>query len=369
MDRTKEFAELTRGNTGSKGSSSLISSSLPAVKTQSAFNEAAAEIARGVHKTSHVLAKLTKLVQSQGLFDDPTEEINSLIFRIKQELGELNSKCDSAQQYVDGQKRGFKKGGVDAHHTNVVGHLKTGLAHATKDFKTILEVRSNKIKDQQTRKKELTGGGVLSPMRANAQLATQNKARAGQLAANNPFANNNLPYGMNQRRSGAAVGAAGGAMAPPLPGADLYSRPQNGASGQPPIAAGGRYQGEVASQSDSSNDDFGHTGSSAAQMEEQQLLLQPPTQYYEDRIKAADEIESTIGELGQLFRRLTTMIHEQQEMVERIDEDIENAVGSVDQAHGALQKAYDAASSNRALYMKLGGILAIFFLFFTIFLM
>ena len=105
------------------------------------------------------------------------------------------------------------------------------------------------------------------------------------------------------------------------------------------------------------------------QMEEQQLLLAPPNQYFDDRLKAADEIESTIGELGQLFRRLTTMISEQQEMVERIDEDIENAVSSVDQAHGALQKAYDAAASNRGLYMKIGGILALFFLFFTVFLM
>ena len=360
MDRTKEFAELARA---SGKSSSAAKSTLPAVKSQSAFNEAAAEIARGVHKTSQVLAKLTKLVQSQGLFDDPTEEINSLIFRIKQELGELNSKCDSAQQYVDGQKRGLSKG-VDAHHTNVVGHLKTGLAHATKDFKTILEVRSNKIKDQQTRKKELTGGGVLSPMRANAQLGAQNKARANQMAANNPFGNSNLPYGMSQRKGGEGAGG-GGAMPPPMPdpysasaagGASVYHEAEQGSGSG--IGKGGQVY-------DANNSG----GSSMAQMEEQQLLLAPPTQYYEDRIKAADEIESTIGELGQLFRRLTTMIHEQQEMVERIDEDIENAVGSVDQAHGALQKAYDAASSNRALYMKLGGILALFFLFFTVFLM
>ena len=81
-------------------SSSAARSSLPAVKSQSAFNEAAAEIARGVHKTSQVLAKLTKLVQSQGLFDDPTEEINGLIFRIKQELGDLLYKI-SSQKFQD----------------------------------------------------------------------------------------------------------------------------------------------------------------------------------------------------------------------------------------------------------------------------
>ena len=143
MDRTKEFEKLITG----KGTAVKQSSRAPAVKSASAFNEAASEIARGVHKTSQVLAKLTKLVQSQGLFDDPTEEINGLIFRIKQELADLNTKCDSAQQYVDSQKRGFRKGekGQDAHHMNVVGHLKTGLAHTTKDFKTILIVRNLQI--------------------------------------------------------------------------------------------------------------------------------------------------------------------------------------------------------------------------------
>lgn len=360
MDRTKEFEKLVQG----KGSGTKQATRAPAVKSASAFNEAASEIARGVHKTSQVLAKLTKLVQSQGLFDDPTEEINGLIFRIKQELAELNTKCDSAQQYVDSQKRGYvAKGdkGQDAHHMNVVGHLKTGLAHATKDFKTILEVRSNKIKDQQTRKKELTGGGMLSPMKANANLGAQNKARAQQMAASNPFQMaDNTPYGLNNRKPG-PLGAVGSGVNNPIassagpPKVDMYAMDYNSAS----VTGGGANGGRDQEQGDMS----------AVQIEEQQLLLAPPTQYYEDRVKAADEIESTIGELGQLFRRLTTMINEQQDMVERIDEDIENATSSVDQAHGALQKAYDAAASNRGLYMKIGGILALFFLFFTVFLM
>jgi hypothetical protein len=103
--------------------------------------------------------------------------------------------------------------------------------------------------------------------------------------------------------------------------------------------------------------------------QEQMLLLAPPTQYHDERVKAADEIESTIGELGTLFKRLTSMIHEQQELVERIDEDVENAVVTVDNAHDQLKQAYDSASSNRALYTKVGAILIIFFLFFTVFMM
>jgi syntaxin 5 len=67
----------------------------------------------------------------------------------------------------------------------------------------------------------------------------------------------------------------------------------------------------------------------------QQLLLAPiaETQYYDQREKAVSEVEKTIGELGTLFKRLATMISEQQEMVERIDEDVENSISNADRAH------------------------------------
>jgi len=75
------------------------------VKSTTDFRDAAADIAKGIHRTSSTLSKLTKLVRKQGLFDDPTEEINSLIYTIKQDLDGLNSKCDVAQQFVDAKKR------------------------------------------------------------------------------------------------------------------------------------------------------------------------------------------------------------------------------------------------------------------------
>ena len=46
----------------------------------------------------------------------------------------------------------------------------------------------------------------------------------------------------------------------------------------------------------------------------QQLLFAPlaTNQYYESREVAVTEVEKTIGELGSLFKRLATMISEQQ---------------------------------------------------------
>lgn len=95
MDRTNEFNQYVRVETSSSNKSltsvsnrsvtAKLSRSLPDVpKSRSAFQDAASDIAKGVHRTSNTLSRLTKLVRRQGLFDDPTEEINNMIFRIKQ---------------------------------------------------------------------------------------------------------------------------------------------------------------------------------------------------------------------------------------------------------------------------------------------
>jgi syntaxin 5 len=337
MDRTREFLQCARDKSGDKSSALNTNKK---VKTRSAFQDAAGEIALGIHHASQTLAKLSKLVQRQGLFDDPTEEINSLIYRIKEELGDLNSKCDSAQQYVDTQKNSRsnidEKSGEGAHQGKVVNQLKTGLASATKDFKSVLEMRSSKIKDQQTRKEALTGGrGLLSP----SSSSSLQRRKAG---------------GDGDGASGSGSSNAGG---------EKYHLPYGG-----PI-----NNNDNNNYGDGNGDDddvYSETYNPALQsVQEQQFLLAPPAQYFEARERAVGEVESTIAELGNLFKRLTTMIQEQGELVERIDEDIENAVTTVDSASDVLQKAYDAASGNATLYTKLGAILLFFIIFFTVFLM
>ena len=360
MDRTSELLQYARSVTSAKSAGSAPTTLSSKKSTRSAFQDAAGEIAKGIHRCSNTLGKLSKLVQRQGLFDDPTEEINTLIFRVKQELGELNSKCDTAQQYVESQRRGRSAAdvtqGQGAHHGKVVTQLKHGLADATRSFKGVLEVRSSKMKDQQSRKEALTGGGhgMLSPMRANIGASSNGKD------TNNPMQR----YGHGITTTSTAADTGGSAAFPygGVRGAAMnydmysqdYSSPSSSGAG---ASAGGDYRWSGQGQPNCH--------------EEQQLLLAPPVQaqYYEARETAVLEVESTIGELGQLFKRLTTMIQEQGEMVERIDEDIENASSHVESASEQLQKAYDAASSNTTLYAKLGGILLFFLVFFSVFLL
>ena len=105
------------------------------------------------------------------------------------------------------------------------------------------------------------------------------------------------------------------------------------------------------------------------QMQQQELLLAPVAsqEYYQGRQQAVNEVEKTIGELGSLFNRLATMIHEQQELVERIDDDVENAIDNSNRAQALLMKAYESASSNKGMYMKLAAIAGGFVVFFVLF--
>lgn len=198
--------------------------------------------------------------------------------------------------------------------------------YATKDFKSALELRSQKMQEQQTKKTRLTGSSTLSPMTKhipaqNHQSTSNGKSTPGMSSLPNPY-NSMTPYS----------------------NANSMQNFSNASSHANPYEMGN--------------------------LQQQQFLVAPPSQqYYEAREQAVTEVEKTIGELGTLFKRLSTMIAQQQELVDRIDSDVENAVENTERARTALIKAYETVSSNRGMYMKLSAIMALFLVFFVLFLM
>lgn len=379
-DRTQDFQSVlqqisvTTGNKNIFNKPKASSSSSGGSNGKDGFYESASDIAKGVHKTSTMLQKLTTLVRKQGLFDDPTDEINTLIYRIKQDLDELNSKCDNAQQVIDTKKSSSflfdssSSSQSSQHNIKVVSHLKSDLMNTTKTFKTVLELRSNKMKDQQQRKVELIGNGLLSPTKyiehgnAGKSSAPQAVVSSSSGAGGNSFLDNSANLtatGGVLTKRGAAGNKKGGLPLNPY-------QALNGNSN----AVGKRNAS--ADLEDGSNDLSNNNAFDNKQLETQHLLLEPisaDNQYYDAREQAVNEVEKTIGELGQLFKRLATMIQAQQELVERIDDDVETAVSNTDNAKNALMKAYESVSSNRGIYMKIGGILVVFILVFILFLL
>merc|ERR550519_2758732 len=90
-------------------------------------------------------------------------------------------------------------------------------------------------------------------------------------------------------------------------------------------------------------------------------------EYYNSRADTMHTIESTIVELGGIFSQLAHMVKEQEEMVQRIDTNVENTALNVDMGHQEILKYFQSVTSNRWLMVKIFGVLIFFFVFFVIF--
>lgn len=78
-------------------------------------------------------------------------------------------------------------------------------------------------------------------------------------------------------------------------------------------------------------------------------------------------IEATIVELGTIFQQLAHMVKEQEEIVQRIDSNVEDAQLNVESAHSELLKYFQSVTSNRWLMIKVFAILIVFFIIFVVF--
>lgn len=77
--------------------------------------------------------------------------------------------------------------------------------------------------------------------------------------------------------------------------------------------------------------------------------------YINARGEAIEAIERTITELGGIFAQLATMVREQHDMVQRIDQDTEDTVANIEGAQAELMKYWARVSSNRMLFIKMFG--------------
>lgn len=104
------------------------------------------------------------------------------------------------------------------------------------------------------------------------------------------------------------------------------------------------------------------------QQTQQMLMYDESDNYVQQRAETMQNIESTIVELGGIFQQLAHMVKEQEEMVERIDTNVQDAELNIEAAHGQILKYFQSVTSNRWLMIKIFGVLIAFFIFFVIFL-
>ncbi|KAI9028479.1 t-SNARE [Hyaloraphidium curvatum] len=274
-----------------------------AARTQ--FAREAAAIGKDINQTMDKLGKLAKLAKRKTLFDDRPEEINQLMFVIKQDIGRINARIASLQtSFKQPPQPGspqFSGKQAEDHARNVVVSLQGKLAETSSTFKDILEMRTQNLKDQKQRRDQYG----FAPLPANGPSLAP--------ATDSPLYHANGPSS---------------STLPPPPSEHV-------------IDFGGGFQSQELVQAGASQD------------------------YISSRAQAIESIESTIAELGQIYSNFMTVLAGQRETVQRIDEHIQDVELNVEGAHNQLLKYYQGLQSNRWLVIKVLFTLIFFFMVFV----
>eukprot|EP00898_Chlorokybus_atmophyticus_P005404 jgi/Chlat1/5865/Chrsp4S06381 len=288
--------------------------------SQSEFARRASRIGLGIHSTSQKLGKLAKLAKRTSMFDDPAQEIQELTAVIKKDITALNgaiAELQSLRVNAEGTKQSAD------HSATVVDSLKTRLMGATKDFKDVLSLRSENLKQHQSRRSLFSSTTDDGP-----PLPGAPPLRAAASTSALPFAPRPAPTSLFGKRQNG----------PLLP---MHSTP-----GQASSAGLGQQQ---------------------QQQQQQQMMVPAQDQYLQSRAEALQNVESTIAELSSIFTQLATMVAQQGEVAIRIDENMDETLANVDNAQTHLLKYLSRLSSNRWLIMKVFFVLIMFLVIFVVF--
>jgi syntaxin 5 len=176
-DRTGEFAATVRslkgrsinqmGVSNNNGGPAPISASTKhglLAKQSQEFMTIAASIGKDIAKTYTKLEKLTLLAKRRTLFDDRPQEIQELISIIKDDTNALNRQINQLCQISKAQQQTLRSKHQASHSTTVVAALQLRLASMTSDFKQVLEVRSENLRESKSRREQFSQGAVTRTM-------------------------------------------------------------------------------------------------------------------------------------------------------------------------------------------------------------
>jgi len=278
------------------------------------FMTIARSIGKDIANTYTKLEKLTLLAKRKTIaFDDRPAEIQNLTFIIKEDMNQLNRQIGQLRQIAKAQQADLTSGTgrqhQATHSTSVVVALQSRLASMTSAFKEVLEVRTENLKESRSRQQQFSQSAVTTSLPQSA---------------------------VNGFHSGSVLLGAANAI-------------------------------EDDAKASAGDTIISMDGIQPSDQRQGQLMLHGDTEYLQDRANTMQSIESTIVELGGIFQQLAHMIKEQEEVMLRIDANVEETQAQVELGHTELLKYFKSVTSNRWLMVKIFGVLIFFFIFFVIF--
>ncbi|XP_029163112.1 syntaxin-5 [Nylanderia fulva] len=301
-DRTNEFANAIRSMQSRTVARTAANLQNPRrarqIQSYSNFMMIAKNIGKNIASTYTKLEKLALLAKKKSIFNDRQMEIEELTNIIKTDLKSLNLQIGKLQELGKSQRESF--GSSQSHHiashsSSIVMALQSKLADMSNNFKSVLEVRSENMREEQQRRRQFSQGSVSTML--------------------------------------------------------------------PPSVVSGR-QGSLLLQEEVSSNSVAIDLEPMMNHQLMQQAMQDDTDaYVQSRAETMQNIESTIVELGGIFQQLAHMVKEQEEMVERIDSNIEDTELNVEAAHTEILKYFQSVTSNRWLMIKIFAVLIFFFIF------
>lgn len=320
QDRSFEFQQAV--NTFAKQNNTTVNASRSdnTNKPRSEFNKQAGQIAKEIVNVTGALNRLAQLAKKKQLFGDKPTDIVELTYIIKQDIFRIEKELKSLKSIQMGNK-GKDDSQVDTYNKNVVQLLNTRTKNISENFKEVLQERQKSEMLQRTRQEQLLAA-VKSTVGDNHDVS-------------------NVPYAVRSSANEHNVG-----------------------TDNPFLAS---MQLQETNQKEQHSNPYGDTMLSLPDQNQQLMLLEEQNnQYLLERSSAVDAIESTINEVGGLFQQLATMVQEQGEVIQRIDENVEDVSLNITGAQRELMKFYNSVSSNRWLMLKIFGILIVFFLLWVL---
>lgn len=320
QDRTFEFQQAV--GTFARQSNHSINKSKPAnsTKPKNEFNKQAGRIAQEIIHVTGTLNKLAQLAKKKQLFGDKPTDIVELTYVIKQDIFRIEKELKGLKSIQMGNK-GKDDNQVDTYNKNVVQLLNTKTKNISENFKEVLQERQKTEMLQRSRQEQLlaavknTVGENLETM--SVPYAVRSSVNESNVGSDNPFlASMKLQESQKLEQNANPYGEA------------MLSLPD--------------------------------------QNQQLMLLEEQNNQYLQERNSAVDAIESTINEVGGLFQQLATMVQEQGEVIQRIDDNVEDVSLNITGAQRELMKFYSSVSSNRWLMLKIFGVLIVFFLLWVL---
>lgn len=297
---------------------------------KSRFSQQASIIAKDIAHTTELLSKLALLAKRKPLFDDKPIEIGELTYVIKQDLFKIEQSIQNLQKFVKGDSSIQVDTQITQYSKNVLNLLNTKMKNISGEFKTVLETRQKNELLNKSRTENFLSAASNTRSSHNQSPLVAGASNGSALPNNNNLSHlGENPFLNRAQRSES-----------PLP-YDPDMDPDTS------IPYSNYNNGEYLTIPD--------------QTRQMLLMEQQDNQYLQERNAAVDLIESSINEVGNLFQQLTTMISEQGEVVQRIDQNVEDISFNISGAQRELLKYYAHILSNRWLFLKIFGVLIVFF--------